>query len=197
MIDVLQEFCNKWGLSVNVNKTKVMVFKKGGKLRNGEKWHMYGRPLETVPLYKYLGLLFTSYLSWTKAVHELSLKAKRAVMMLIMYSIKCGGFPTSVAFELFDKMVLPIISYGAEVWGTQQYKAIEDIQTFYCKKILGLPTHTSNLATLGDCGRFPIHVHCAKKCIKYWLKILNMPNTRYVKCCYNMLKRLDERGKKT
>ena len=117
--------------------------------------------------------------------------------MLIIYSIKCGGFPTSVAFELFDKMVLPVLTYGAEIWGSKQYKAIEDIQIYYCKKVLGLPMQTHNSATLGECGRFPVHIYCAKKCIKYWLKILNMPSHRYVKCCYVMLKRLDEQGNKT
>ena len=41
MINVLQEFCNKWGLLANMTKTKVMVFRKGGVLRNNEKWYMY------------------------------------------------------------------------------------------------------------------------------------------------------------
>ena len=125
------------------------------------------------------------------------MQAKKAVTMLIIYSIKCGGLPSSVAFELFDKMVLPILTYGAEIWGANHHKAIEDIQVYYCKKILGLPANASNSATLGEFGRYSVYVHSAKMCIKYWLKLLNMPRSRYPNCCYRMLKRLDEQGKKT
>ena len=38
-----------------------------------------------------------------------------------------------------------------------------------------------NAAVLGDCGRFPIWIESTKRCIKYWMKILNMPDARCVK----------------
>ena len=196
MINVLEEFCKNWGLSVNVDKTKIMVFRKGGSIRNNEKWYMFGKLIEIVTMYKYLGILFTSGLSWNKAIHTLSLRAKKAVTILLMYSIKCGGLPVSLAFELFDKMVLPILTYGAEVWGIRPYQAIEDVQIYFCKKVIGLPKNTSNNAVLGECGRHALYIASFKKCIKYWLKILKMPESRYTKCCYAMVKRMDERGKK-
>ena len=34
-------------------------------------------------------------------------------------------------------------------------------------------------------------------CIKYWLKLIQMSDSRYPKQCYYMLKRLDEAGRKT
>ena len=197
MINVLEEFCKNWGLSVNVDKTKIMVFRKGGSIRNNEKWYMFGKLIEIVTMYKYLGILFTSGLLWNKAIHTLSLQAKKAVTILLMYSIKCGGLPVSLAFELFDKMVLPILTYGAEVWGIRPYQAIEDVQIYFCKKVIGLPKNTSNNAVLGECGRHALYIASFKTCIKYWLKILKMPESRYTKCCYAMVKRMDERGKKT
>ena len=51
-----------------------------------------------------------------------------------------------------------------------------------------------NAAVLGDCGRFPIWIESTKTCIKYWMKILNMPDSPYVKKCYLLLKVLDEYG---
>ena len=33
-LDLLQEYCLRWKLKVNTDKTKVMVFKKGGRNRN-------------------------------------------------------------------------------------------------------------------------------------------------------------------
>jgi len=36
--DCLFEYCCKWKLAVNVEKTKIMVFKKGGRLSNNDRW---------------------------------------------------------------------------------------------------------------------------------------------------------------
>jgi len=127
----------------------------------------------------------------------LSMQTKKALAMFTRYSIKCGGFPVKVAFQLFDKTISPILLYGAEIWGYKQYKVLEDVHIKFCKKILGLPKQASNNAVMGECGRFPLVISCQKKCVAYWLKILEMPCTRYVKNCYLMLKRLDENGKKT
>jgi len=33
-LDSLYEYCCKWKLTVNVEKTKIMVFRKGGRLSN-------------------------------------------------------------------------------------------------------------------------------------------------------------------
>ena len=63
--------------------------------------------------------------------------------------------------------------------------------------VLGLPRQASNNAVLGECGRYSLHVTYFRKCIKYWLRILHMHSSRYVKCCYFMLKTMDEKGKRT
>ena len=45
---------------------------------------------------------------------------------------------------------------------------------------------------LSDGGHYPVWIESSKRCIKYWIKILSMPDTRYVKKCYTMLKLLEE-----
>ena len=32
-LDILQEYCDRWKLTVNIKKTKIMIFRKGGKNR--------------------------------------------------------------------------------------------------------------------------------------------------------------------
>jgi len=70
----------------------------------------------------------------------------------------CGGLPVNIAFMLFDKMVKPVALYGAEIWGTKRYKSLEDVQIKFCKQVLGLPNHAANLASLGECGRYPLFI---------------------------------------
>jgi hypothetical protein len=36
----MKDFCEEWSLKINVAKTKIVVFKKGGKLSRDEKWRL-------------------------------------------------------------------------------------------------------------------------------------------------------------
>ena len=51
-----------------------------------------------------------------------------------------------------------------------------------------------NAAVLGDCGRFPLYIEAEKRCLRYWLRILKMPNHRLVKKCYTMMKYFNDLG---
>ena len=74
------------------------------------------------------------------------MQAKQAQCMLAKYEKICGGLLASTAFELFDKMILPIVTYGAEIWVFQKYKQVEDVHYRYCKIVFGLPVHAANMA---------------------------------------------------
>ena len=37
-LDVLHDYCTKWRLTINTDKTKVMVFRKGGILSKDDHW---------------------------------------------------------------------------------------------------------------------------------------------------------------
>ena len=66
MIKKLDEFCIKWGLRVNLEKTKVMLFRNEGMIRKNEKWFLNGVELKLCTYYKYLGLTMSNCLCWGK-----------------------------------------------------------------------------------------------------------------------------------
>jgi hypothetical protein len=47
-IDQIIKYCSDWNLKCNLKKTKILVFKKGGKLKKNEKWFMYDQLIEVV-----------------------------------------------------------------------------------------------------------------------------------------------------
>ena len=103
-INSLTQFCKSWGMKVNFNKTKVIVFKKGGIVKQNEKLYYEGKQLEVVPQYKYLGLLFTPKLSWAKATQTLSLQAEKALFNF--YKFNCNfKLPVRKAFQIFDNII--------------------------------------------------------------------------------------------
>ena len=46
MIDVLESYCCKWNMLVNLIKTKIMVFRRKGVLRKNEQWFYKGEKLK-------------------------------------------------------------------------------------------------------------------------------------------------------
>ena len=56
-----------------------------------------------------------------------------------------------------------------------------NIQHYACKRYMCVGIKSCNAAVLGDCGRFPLYIETAKRCLKYWIRILKMLEHRYVK----------------
>ena len=55
-INMLEIFWEKWGMEVNLKKTKVVVFRNGGKTSKSERFFYRNRSVEIVTYYRYLGL---------------------------------------------------------------------------------------------------------------------------------------------
>jgi hypothetical protein len=47
-IDQMVKYCGDWNLKCNLKKTKILVFKNGGKLKKNKKWFMYYQLTEVV-----------------------------------------------------------------------------------------------------------------------------------------------------
>ena len=59
----LTSMCKEHSLSINTEKSKVMVFRKGGFLGKNEKWFLEGNEVEVVNSHTYFGYTFTAKLS--------------------------------------------------------------------------------------------------------------------------------------
>ena len=63
--------CLDLGLTVNTDKSKVMVFRKGGFLERSERWFIGGNILEVVNRYLYLGFTVTTAMNANEAAKQL------------------------------------------------------------------------------------------------------------------------------
>ena len=70
------------------------------------------------------------------------------------------------------------------------------LHIYACKRFLKVKTKACNDVILGDLGRFPMYIYAYKRCMRYWLRILCMPEHRYVKLSYDMLVYYDRLGYK-
>ena len=65
-LDILSDYCQKWKLTVNIDKTKVMVFRKGGILPRNLSFTFQGNMIEIVNKFVYLGISFSTGGSFTE-----------------------------------------------------------------------------------------------------------------------------------
>ncbi len=79
-LNSISDFCRISGMTVNEKKTEIIVFRNGGPLRSYENWFYNGNHVNVTSVYKYMGLLFTPNLSWSKAKAKLAMQAKKLLM---------------------------------------------------------------------------------------------------------------------
>jgi len=70
-LNILHDYCTKWKLTVNTLKTKVMVFRKAGRLPNDIRFMYDGKQIDIVDKFIYLGILFTTGGSFAEAQNTL------------------------------------------------------------------------------------------------------------------------------
>ena len=79
----------------------------------------------------------------------LNVQAQKAMFSLLS---KCRQLKLSIntCSELFDKMIVPILTYGSEVWSCEEDQLVENLHLKFCKYITGLKTSTPNVMAMGS-----------------------------------------------
>ena len=85
-INRIEQFTKGVGLEINLEKTKIMVFRNGGVIKNTEKWFDDQNMIEIVLFYKYLGAYLTSRLTWSKTYLMLSLQSKKRNQLYFLFT---------------------------------------------------------------------------------------------------------------
>ena len=186
MLNKLHEYCSQWNLKVNIDKTNVIVFRNGGYLRKYEKWFYGNIQLKVVTYYKYLGLVISSRLAWYMCQKTLAEQAAKTLFGLKASLNKFGVLSANLLFKIFDTNILPILTYGAEIWFSHDSPDIEKDHHHFCKYVLRIPKRSPNIFARGELGRYSVFTNRCLKLVKYWLRILNMDENRYPKICYKL-----------
>ena len=116
-LNLLSTYCQRWKLTVNTNKTKIMVFRKGGILPRDLKFYYNDIEIEIVNTFSDLGIVFSPGGSFSNTQITLAGQAQKAIFKLNSYLYKFTNISPRHTIELFDKVVSPILNYAAEVWG--------------------------------------------------------------------------------
>merc|ERR1712179_26199 len=128
---------------------------------------MGGEKVDVVDKYVYLGTTISYNGKYTKAIEKQVLQAQRA-LFVIKSKKEMYDLPIDIVFDLFDKMILPILLYGSEIWGHEDTKSIEIFYRKFLKYILRLNKQTNNCMVYGEAGRKPLSITIESRMICFW-----------------------------
>ena len=197
-VSLLHKYTLKWGLKINISKSKVIIFSKCRK-RN-YKIVIDGTILEQVDSFTYLGVDFHRTGNFKYASQSLCKKGLKASNSLLKVLLAKNLSPR-ILIKIFDQTILPILTYGSEIWGTfslqsktifddlgniipeKQYlnTDIEQICLYFYKRLLMVNRNTSKLATLGELGRYPIQITVIIRMLKFRERITELEDNSLLK----------------
>ena len=192
-IDALHDYCNKWQLTVNCDKTNVVIFSRRKVDASKYNFTYNGKNLEITSDFKYLGLRLKHNGTCTLGVRELCKQASRAMFALIS---KCRKFdlPVDLQLELFDSLVVPILTYNCEVWGHTNIDPIEKLHLKFLKYVLRVKTSTCNSMVYGELGRYPLSVRVKKQMVAFWAKTLYCKSSKLSAITLNTMFAMHQEG---
>lgn len=85
---------------------------------------------------------------------------------------------------------MPILHYGAEIWGHENAAQLESVQLGYFKRLYGLHRMTHTQFLKGDLGLWSLKSYRTVQMIKFWLRVVQLPSDRLLKAAYDELLQL-------
>ena len=129
------------------------------------------------------------------AQRDLFSRALRAMFALLK---KCSrlNLPLDIGLDLFDKTVLPVMTYGCEVWGPSMTDLAGKLQLKFLKFLLDLRKSTPSMMVFGEVGKSPIEVDVKCRVLSYWFKLRSPDNiSKLSSVAYRFLFLLHKQGK--
>ena len=185
----LGHYAKVWKLSVNLKKTKILVFSKRGHTFD-LRIPFEGNVSEPCSRYNYLGTTFTPSGSFSLGRKTLYKKASRVMFLFLSeINLRAGAQPSTIQ-KLFRALVRPVLLYNCEMWGAflksksntsfEKFQAIlfDDklhhglLHNRLCKHLLGVHSKASKFAVRGELGCYPINTCLYTRLLKFFSILL-------------------------
>jgi hypothetical protein len=114
-IDNLTKYCKDWSLKCNLKKTKILVCKKGGKLKKNERWFMENQQIEVVKGIDYLGVTLESSGEWSKQKAKQKVKGIQSLAAIDKCLTRTPDMGVKLLENVYEMVCESRIMYGVEI----------------------------------------------------------------------------------
>ena len=168
-LNALHDYCQKWSLKVNIDKTKIIIFSRG-RVKKHQIFTLGNREVMVEEEYKYLGVVFNYNGSFKKAIGQQIIQSRKAMFGLLERAKKLP-LPIDITCELFDRVVTPILLYGCEVWGMSDIRDVEIFHRSFLRIMLKTFKFTPNCMLFGETGTTDLYTVVKNRMINFWVKL--------------------------
>ena len=143
----LISICEKWsrnnGLYFSPQKCKIQVFnsRKNSKCHKQPTFILYGKKLESVPYFKYLGILLQNSKNPYGRFIDIQLeKAENRLGVVRLLGFHKDGLRISTGVKLYKLLIRPILEFGAQIitYSKTHISRLERFQAKALRSLLGL-----------------------------------------------------------
>ena len=172
VLDTVFKHSCKWRYDLNAKKSSIVVY--GETLqenKNNRKYRLYTlgheRVLEKIS-YDHVGVKSCNGNNYIERTDEKISKARKALSAASALGIKKGGLSIMACNVIYWCLIIPILTYGAELWILKQsdIDALDKFQRYAGRRVQRFPTHTPNETSFRGLGWMRIENYInAKKLI--------------------------------
>ena len=140
-----------------------------------------GQPLVYTDVYKYLGVLFQEHLQEKKTVEALTNAATKSFGRItnIFKEIKNMGIKSYET--LYESYIIPILNYGAGVWGFAEQTQPQVLQNRMKRYYMGVNKFAPNSALGLEFGWLDVKFRRWLEIARYWNRLCEMSENRWPK----------------
>jgi ribonuclease HI len=173
-MNAIQDWCNKNGFKISINKTNAVLFSKRNNLA-GIKIKIGKEKIKMVNEVKFLGVIFDSKLSWKQHINYIIEKCKKRLNLLRAISGYTWGACKKTLLTIYRALIRSILDYGDVAYSSASkchLDKLSSIQTEALRLCCGAPKGTSASALQNECGELPLHLRRMQNSIKFGSKIV-------------------------
>ena len=155
MLSCLYEYCSKWRLTVNSNKTQNMHCRKAMQNTTDFEFKYGNATITKTETYRYLGVTINCNTDIGKLVETLANASSKALGSITSKYYKLDGLDHRTFKAMFDAVVYPVMGYAAAAWGYTRYSKCDTIQNRAMRTFLGVNKVTPTAALYADTNWTP------------------------------------------
>ena len=188
MLKELEKYTERKKLTVNVEKSKIMVFKKGRGKKEKFKWVWRNEEIEEVKEFRYLGYQFQKN---NGPEAHIKVRCKKAIIAMK----QAWGFGKRLfqdnferRMHLFDYLVKSVLFYGVEIWGWSEEIQVESLHERFIRWTLELDKSTPGYMVREETKRNLLRIETGRLALKFELRKRNKNDNKILQEC---LKEMD------
>ena len=177
-LNKLQTWADKNGFKFSKAKTKCMHFCKLRGMHPEPSLHMNNTPIQVVPEFKFLGVIFDQKLTFIQHVRALKKKCQKALNLLKVVAHSDWGADRKVLLRLYRSLIRSKLDYGSIVYGSARksyLKALDSIHNQGLRLVLGAFRTSPVKSLYAEANEPSLQLRREKLSLQYILKLKANP----------------------